>query len=335
MDFSKFIGQKHIAKLLLSQLTEGTIGHAYLFVGSKGQGKSTLARIFAGGILCENPQMGRGPCGACLSCQKIKKSIHPDLAYLGGDQGKIKIDDTRKLKEAISFRPSEGSKKIYILENVDDMTRESGNSMLKVLEDPPPYAVFILTALTLDSILPTIQSRCEVYKFQPLTGAELKAYLSKEYDCGSQELELAVAFSGGMLQKARSLLEEDYADLIEESLQLCMELNHLSAADLLDWADYISRSDHVQEFLDLMSTILRDHLVYQLSGTDRNVFYKKGLSGNLSTPPEITYNILEIITQTINQLSTNTNKELALEAMLLEIKEVISSGTVYSRRCEV
>ncbi|ACB83637.1 DNA polymerase III subunit delta' [Natranaerobius thermophilus] len=305
--FDKFIGQEKIVKNLLRQLTSGNTGHAYMFVGPEGQGKGSLARIFAAGLLCESVDENSGPCGICYSCSKLKKSIHPDLVTIGSESKSIKIEEVRKVKQYINYRPTDSKKKIYLIESAENMTREGANSILKMLEEPPEYVVFLLTVNELERMLPTVISRCQIHQFLPLTEEQLYKALSNRTHASQEQLELAVSLSGGMIGRGLAILQdESYYDMIKKAHSFVEKFEKLTLPELLDWAEKIDSMDNCEEFLELL-----------------NIVFKQKLSEN-QTSDSINKlaRIMEIILETKGQLLTNVNRLLALEAMMVKIKEV-------------
>lgn len=167
MAFSSILGQTKALTLLNRALASGRLAHAYLFAGPDGVGKTTAALDLAATLLCRRPEAG-GPCGHCPGCLKFRSGNHPDFVRIRPEGAAIKIDQVRELKKALNFAPFEGGLRIVLLEEVQTMRREAGNSLLKVLEEPPPGNLFILTGTGAGAILDTIVSRCQVIPFTPL-----------------------------------------------------------------------------------------------------------------------------------------------------------------------
>ncbi|OWZ83640.1 DNA polymerase III subunit delta' [Natranaerobius trueperi] len=309
-DFSQFVGQKNIIDSLRSQLVKNEIGHAYLFFGPEGQGKSTLSQVFASSILCKNFDNNKGPCGVCLSCQKVLKGIHPDLIYIGEKDKSIKIEDIRKIKHSVSYQPTESDKKIFLINNVENMTRESANSILKVLEEPPEYVIFLLTANELQRLLSTVTSRCETYHLTSLKEFEVREVLNRQVDVEEEELKLAVSLSNGLVGRGLAILkDESYQKMIDNARKITEDLSRFSRMDALKWAEEIDNSDRPEEFLELINILLKEKFF-----DDQKVISR-----------DMLYSIIEIILHTKGKLLTNVNRLLTLEAMFLEIKEVINN----------
>ena len=167
MSFTELLGQAKAITLLSRAVTSGRLAHAYLFAGPDGVGKNTAARALAAVLLCRTPK-GLDPCGTCPGCLKFTSGNHPDLLCIRPDGAAIKIDQIREMKKALSFSPFESSQRVVLIEDVHTMRREAGNSLLKVLEEPPANNLLILIGSTAGALLNTIVSRCQVIPFSPL-----------------------------------------------------------------------------------------------------------------------------------------------------------------------
>jgi DNA polymerase-3 subunit delta' len=167
MAFSAILGQTKALTLLSRALGSGRLAHAYLFTGPDGVGKTTVALDLAAVLLCRRPCSG-APCGSCPGCLKFQSGNHPDFLRIRPEGAAIKIDQIRQLKKALNFAPFENSRRIVLLEEVHTMRREAGNSLLKLLEEPPADNLLLLVGNAMGSILDTIVSRCQVIPFAPL-----------------------------------------------------------------------------------------------------------------------------------------------------------------------
>ncbi|MDD2465168.1 MAG: DNA polymerase III subunit delta' [Desulfobulbus sp.] len=167
MSFSELLGQTKAITLLTRAVTSERLAHAYLFAGPDGVGKNTAAQALAAVLLCRAPN-GLNPCGTCPGCRKFLSGNHPDLLQIRPEGAAIKIDQIRQMKKALTFSPFESRQRVVLIEDVHTMRREAGNSLLKVLEEPPPNNLLILIGSTAGALLDTIISRCQVIPFAPL-----------------------------------------------------------------------------------------------------------------------------------------------------------------------
>lgn len=170
--FSEISQPNDTAKALMSQLSTNKAGHAYLFVGPRGTGKTTTARILAKALNCTNLDKNGDPCLECTSCEAIKHGNFIDLIEIDAASNRG-IDDIRELKDKIKLSPSEGAKKVYIIDEVHMLTTEAFNALLKTLEEPPSHAAFVLCTTELHKVPDTIKSRCQVFKFKRATRQQL------------------------------------------------------------------------------------------------------------------------------------------------------------------
>ena len=203
MGFDGLLGNEHIKKNLAASLEKGHISHFYLISGPEGSGKHTLARLLASAILCRGADK---PCGACTPCRKVAEGVHPDYITVDDPEKKtVPVDLIRQARADIYVQPNESEHKIYLFPRAQDMGLPGQNALLKVLEEPPAYGVFILLTTNADALLPTVRSRCTELRMQPLPQALLQEELTKQYGKLSAEAER----SGGFLGQAKRLLEED------------------------------------------------------------------------------------------------------------------------------
>ncbi|MBR2971067.1 MAG: DNA polymerase III subunit gamma/tau [Clostridia bacterium] len=185
--FSSVIGQEHVTQTLINQLQTGRIGHAYLFTGSRGVGKTTCARIFARAINCLSPIDG-SPCGKCEACRALSV---PNMDILEIDAASNNgVDDAREIREKVNYPPVHGKYKVYIIDEVHMLTGNAFNALLKTLEEPPSHAVFILATTEAHKLPATILSRCMRFDFRLVSVEEISALLCKVYDAEGKRYDL-------------------------------------------------------------------------------------------------------------------------------------------------
>ncbi len=211
---NKFYSNKALHNMLTSSINSGHLCHAYLFYGNKGIGKKTLAKYLAMGVLCKGENK---PCYNCSSCKKFVSDNHPDLYILESKNAKnsIHIDTIREIRQDAYIKPNESDYKVYIIPNAENMSIGAFNALLKVLEEPPATAMFILTASS-KSVLPqTILSRCIPYAVYPLSLDEcIEALNELEPDKDEIEIRNAAEQSNGILGKALDILNnENYNEI--------------------------------------------------------------------------------------------------------------------------
>ncbi len=208
MGFEALLGNRQLKDNLISSLRRGRTSHFYLISGPAGAGKHTLARLLAAALQCEDPQ---APCGVCPACRKLQSGSHPDfITVTDPEHKKVAVKIVRQIRDDMFIRPNEGKKKIYLFPQ--ELGVEGQNALLKILEEPPGYGVFILLAENAEQVLTTVRSRSVELKLLPLEEAVLRRELTKRFpEQNSEAINAAIARSGGFLGQAISCLAEETA----------------------------------------------------------------------------------------------------------------------------
>lgn len=189
LTFDTVVRQEHVVKILKNQITTGKIGHAYLFCGPRGTGKTTLAKIFARAINCETPVNG-SPCGKCPTCLALANGGNLDISEIDAASNNG-VDEMRDLREKVQYPPVAGKYKVYIIDEVHMLTASAFNAVLKTLEEPPRHAVFILATTEPQKIPATILSRCMRFDFKLIPQSDLVSLVKSVYDKTGKEYEEA------------------------------------------------------------------------------------------------------------------------------------------------
>ena len=294
--FSDMVGQESIVRTLTNQVSAGRIAHAYLFCGSRGTGKTSAAKIMARAINCENPQNG-DPCGVCNSCRMIESDTSFDVFEMDAASNS-RVEEIRELLEKVDYPPQFGKYKVYIIDEVHMLSNSAFNALLKTLEEPPEYMVFILATTEPQKLPSTILSRCQRYDFGRFTESQIAGHLKKvaaesgvEADADALSL-IARAAEGGMRdalsildmcigggqtvteESVRSVLgTADRAFLFQFGAALC-DKEGGEALRLIDKMMMDGRD--VQVFLKDLSAHLRLLMAARLCGADETV---PGLGG--------------------------------------------------------
>ena len=233
-NFEEVRGQDHIVTTLKNQIRANRIGHAYLFCGTRGTGKTSVAKILARAVNCEHPVDG-SPCNVCTTCQAIKKGTSMNVIEIDAASNNG-VDNIREIREEVMYRPSEGKYKVYIIDEVHMLSTGAFNALLKTLEEPPSYVIFILATTEVHKIPVTILSRCQRYDFHRISIDTIEARLSdllKEEGIEAEEKAIRyVAKAGdGSMRDALSLLDQCIAFYLGKKLTYDNVLDVLGAVD--------------------------------------------------------------------------------------------------------
>ena len=209
--FSEVVGQAHITSTLQRQVAEGRVGHAYLFTGTRGTGKTTCARILAKAVNCEHPVDG-APCGVCDACRGIDNGTLLDVTELDAASNNG-VDQVRALREEAVYTPSVLKKRVYIIDEVHMLSIAAFNALLKILEEPPEHLLFILATTELHKVPATILSRCQRFSFKRLLPRDIQQQLlyiagEEQIDLSSDGAELLARMANGAMRDALSLLDQ-------------------------------------------------------------------------------------------------------------------------------
>jgi DNA polymerase III subunit gamma/tau len=209
--FEQVVGQNHVKDVLVAALQRSRIGHAYLFSGPRGVGKTTTARLLAMAVNCDNKDPTKRPCGVCESCQLVRSGNHPDVTELDAASNNS-VEDIRDLREKVRLSSMRGGKRVWVLDEAHMLSRAASNALLKTLEEPPDNLVFILATTEPEKLPPTILSRCQHFRFRRLSEEEIQSKLERlckeaKVKAEPSALSLVSRAADGAMRDAESLLE--------------------------------------------------------------------------------------------------------------------------------
>lgn len=254
-----------IAENLIKNVRQRTTPHAYIFEGEKGVGSFEAARLFAAASVCENQDIA--PCTKCSGCVMAKAETHPDINIISPvkDKKNITVDQIRELALDAYTKPYESGKKVYIIAYGDDMNEQAQNAFLKVLEEPPEYAVFVILAENHETLLMTIRSRCTLLRFSPVASGKVREYIKRHFPDQTDNVDFLVKYSGGVCGNIEKILaSENFIPLRTAAFAKLEDL--LSDDEILAYsvADFIEENkDDADLVLTFWQDFLRDIMLIQ------------------------------------------------------------------------
>ena len=324
--FEEILGNEMVKDHFKKAIANHKISHAYILTGEAGMGRKSIANAFAMTLLCEKG--GSEPCMSCHSCKQVMSGNHPDLIYVTHEKpGSIGVDDVREqINDTIMIRPYSSYYKIYIVDEAEKMTVQAQNALLKTIEEPPSYAVIILITTNQEAFLPTILSRCVQMKLKPLKDFTIKSYLTQNLHIPEKDADICAAFARGNLGKAIHLSSSDeFRELFQKVMVLVKNVGTMDISMLLDCIREMKEQNFdIGEVLDLMQLWYRDVLLFKVTKDMNLLIFKNEYKMINETGEKVDYAGLEAILAAIDtartRLNANVNMELAMELLLLTMK---------------
>ena len=334
MSFNNVLGQGQAKHILSQAISSSRLSHAYLFYGPESIGKKLLAVEFAKALNCTSSTPGEA-CGTCDSCRKIAERIHPDFFFLEPTKATptardaaLKIDDIRELQKKLGFLPYEGKTKVAVIDQVEKMNLQACNAFLKTLEEPPSSTILILITSNIYQLLPTLISRCQGIKFNPLPPEAIRKILQTQGDeiLDPAEVDLRVGRSKGQVSRALSDEATQTSSYRQEMIRLIDQVSFKRMDLLFQWSKAMAKgSEPLSQILEEMLGVLRD-LTFVKSGGSPDQLFNRDLLAELKSVAQrkrlaALLKMTEAVNQTQYALSGNANAQLALETMLLDFCE--------------
>lgn len=325
--FKDIIGQEQLKEHLKGVISAGKVSHAYIISGERFSGKEFIAKIFAMALQCEGE--GSKPCQECHSCKQALSDNHPDIIRVTHEKpGSIGVDDIRgQINGDIAIKPYSSPRKIYIINEAEKMTVQAQNALLKTLEEPPAYAVILLLTTNINAFLPTILSRCVVLNMKPVADEKVKRYLMEELQVPDYRAEVCVAFARGNVGKAKQLASsEDFEKVKEEALSLLKYVQDMDVTEMVAAVRKISEYKlEVNDYLDILCIWYRDVLLFKATGDANHLIFREELSNIRRVAGRTSYEGIERVIRSLEKakvrLDANVNFELAMELLLMDMKE--------------
>lgn len=325
--FTDIIGQEQLKEHLQNAIAMNKVSHAYIINGERSSGKEFVAKVFAAALQCEKG--GTEPCGECHSCIQAKSGNQPDIIFVSHDKpNSIGVEDIRaQINNDIGIKPYSSPRKVYIMNEGEKMTIQAQNALLKTLEEPPEYAVILILTANVESLLPTILSRCVVLNMKPVPDHKVKKYLMEELEIPDYKANICVAFARGNIGKAKMLASsEEFEKVKEEAVTLVKYINDMDISEVVKAIKKISEYQFdVTDYLDILSVWYRDALLFKATKDANSLIFKNELQYIRKVADRSTYEGIETIVKALQQakrrLEANVNFDLTMELLLLTIQE--------------
>ena len=339
MRLSDIEAQEIGVRALQFSIQHPSVAHAYLFAGPKSTGKTTAALAFAAALNCPEPTEDGDSCGLCMSCVRIQAGTDADVSIISPDGDQTKIEQMHGMIRDLSFAPLSGRYRVFVIERADTLNPHSENCILKILEEPPPYAVLILLSHNPNGLLPTIRSRCRIVRFRRASTTEVEDAVRKGFDLPHDQIHVIAACSQGAVGRAfRMASEPKFAEERQAVLQTLKEwaegpeVMSLRAAETLrrlaerkkNDPDERTRITRLTEMLEHVIAWYADLLALKVRGREApltNADYAEDLNvqagrysvGRLSRA-------IRIIMDTHRYLEGYITPQLALENMFFDLR---------------
>lgn len=321
MNFREIVGHERPVAILTRALANNALAHALLFSGEEGIGKKATAQALAAAVQCRE-QGAAGGCGHCNSCRKAAAGNHPDVHLETAEGDEIKIDQIRQIQADLSLRPFEGESKVLIVDGAERMNSAAANAFLKTLEEPPGESLIILVSAMPHSLLPTIRSRCQEIKFQPLARPALAAVLQERRGLSADDAWFAAALSRGSIGRALTMDVEAEKTAREEFTAQWLDIGRMPATDVLALAESLGKDrDRFDAFLDLGVEWLRDILVYQETHDERLLVYGGRKAAAQERTRLRTLRELGLLEECRRMLDRRASGQLTAEHLLMTLAE--------------
>lgn len=325
-DFRQVIGHQEVIEHFQKGIEENKVSHAYILAGEKGSGKRLLARIFASTLQCE--KQGINPCGKCQSCMQVEGGNQPDIIYVTHEKASIGVDDIRNQVNAdVAIKPYSSPYKIYIIPDGEKMTEQAQNALLKTIEEPPAYAVFLLLTENVSAFLPTILSRCVTLQLKPVAPKLIKKYLMEQYQIPDYLAELSAGFSQGNVGKAiRYASSEEFIQMKKDTIQVMTHLADMKQYEVMQFIKTMSENkQQVEDYLDIMLLWYRDVLMFKVTQDPNGLLFADEIRTIQKQAESKQYEGIEEIINAIERakvrLKANVNFDTAMELMIAVMKE--------------
>ena len=325
--FHDIVGQEQIREHLQNALRTRRISHAYIINGERSSGKEFIARVFAMALQCEKG--GEEPCQECHSCRQALSGNHPDIIRLTHEKpNTIGVEDIRtKINADMGIKPYQGPYKIYIINEGEKMMPQAQNALLKTLEEPPEYGVILILTSSLETLLPTIQSRCVLLNMKPVSDELVKRYLMETLKVPDYKAEVCTAFARGNIGRAKLLASSEEFDKVkEEAVTLLKYIHEMEIPEIVAAIKKISEYQFdVSDYLDILSIWYRDVLMFKAMNDANHLIFREEIQYIKKVADRSSYEGIETIINALDKakarLAANVNFDLTMQLLLLTVQE--------------
>jgi len=349
--FDDVVGQQHVTQTIKNEIKNNVCGHAFLFCGTRGTGKTSTARILSKAVNCENPVDGN-PCNKCATCQGIENGSIMDIIEIDAASNSG-VDNIRSLREEAAYTAAVTKYKVYIIDEVHALSKDAFNALLKLLEEPPAHVKFVLATTEANKVLGTISSRCQCFDFKRITPEDIYGRL--EYICNAEgimaedkALRMIAQHADGSLRDALSALEpciaagreidtEFVADFLGRAenhsvLELCECIGRNDASGVISCIDDVcSRGKNLSPFIETLIRAMRDMLIISVSGQCKSDFdeaeYASLKESSSSYSTEKLLFAIKSLSEAVSTARFMTNPRVVFEAALIKLCTKSNDGS--------
>lgn len=333
MGMSDFLGNTRVLEAMRRKLSADRLPSSLLFAGIAGIGKGTLAHFVAKAVNCQN--LRDDFCDDCGSCRKIGQRVHPDVRNYSPDGVFIKINQMRELTREVFFKPFEGRRRVFIIDQAHRLRLEAANAILKTLEEPPQTSLLILVTDSANDLPGTLRSRCQLIQFNPFSAEELESILRQRSIYPTQDLPLVGRVSGGSLGRALNLDLQQYRQARQEllgAIQACVgSLSYHQALQITEPLASARQKGRFEFKIGVLYDLLRDLFLLQLDPSSTGIT-------NIDLQPELAeissslnlgqiVNAIQSLDHLMKGLGRNLNKTLALDRFLFNLSGLSPQST--------
>ena len=322
--FENIVGNDKIIKSLKNSSINDTVSHAYILDGKEKTGKQLISKTFAKLLLCENNK--NEPCLKCSSCISFESGNNPDFFFIDGNKKKLGVSDIREnILKNIETKPFKYKYKVFIIKDAHNMTIQAQNAILKTIEEPPKFAIFLILSKNHNSFLLTILSRCILFKIKPLSPNIIENFLISK-NINENMAKFYAIYSRGSIGKA---LEIAYSEkFIAFRQDIINDVNKLDELDLIQLYNLIDKYDNIKEnineILDIYLLVYRDSLIFKQTNNFKNII-QKDITNCIQKISHMSIknltNKIDAILKTKLSLEQNANFNMTMECLFFKLKE--------------